>query len=146
MYFDLRLWALTRGSRLHIAAAVTYGLLTAAAGIARLVLLGVLLGGIGRGELGDHDDGPWAVPVTADGDPLDLHGLVAGCLLRVALHASQFLGHVPLGLDDLDETHGLSFLLRREVPDRALSLPRCQASPQGGASGQLAEHPGQAGS
>ena len=50
MYFDLRLWALTRGSRLHIAAAVAYGLLTAAAGIARLVLLGVLLGEILKGE------------------------------------------------------------------------------------------------
>ena len=50
MYFDLRLWALTRGARLHIAAAVAYGLLTAAAGIARLVLLGVLLGEILKGE------------------------------------------------------------------------------------------------
>ena len=50
MYFDLRLWALTRGARLHIALAVAYGLLTAAAGIARLVLLGVLLGKILQGE------------------------------------------------------------------------------------------------
>ena len=43
MYFDLRLWAMTRGARLRIAIAVIYGLLTAAAGIARLVLLGILL-------------------------------------------------------------------------------------------------------
>ena len=50
MYFDLRLWGLTRGARLHIAAAVAYGLLTAAAGIARLVLLGVLLGKVLQGE------------------------------------------------------------------------------------------------
>ena len=50
MYFDLRLWTFTRGARLHIAAAVAYGLLTAAAGIARLVLLGVLLGEILKGE------------------------------------------------------------------------------------------------
>ena len=54
MYFDLRLWALTRGARLNIAFAVYYGLLTAAAGIARLVLLGVLLGKVLQGEfLGD---------------------------------------------------------------------------------------------
>ena len=44
MYFDLRLWALTRGARWKIVVSVTYGLLTAAAGIARLVLLGILLG------------------------------------------------------------------------------------------------------
>jgi len=50
MYFDLRLWAMTRGARLRIAAAVIYGLLTAAAGIARLVLLGILLGEILKGE------------------------------------------------------------------------------------------------
>ena len=50
MYFDLRLWALTRGFRLRIAFAVLYGILTAAAGIARLVLLGVLLGEILKGE------------------------------------------------------------------------------------------------
>ena len=50
MYFDLRLWALTRGARLRIVVAVTYGLLTAAAGIARLVLLGILLGEVLQGE------------------------------------------------------------------------------------------------
>jgi len=50
MYFDLRLWAMTRGARLRIAAAVIYGLLTATAGIARLVLLGILLGEILKGE------------------------------------------------------------------------------------------------
>ena len=50
MYFDLRLWALTRGFRLRIGFAVLYGILTAAAGIARLVLLGVLLGEILKGE------------------------------------------------------------------------------------------------
>ena len=50
MYFDIRLWAMTRGARLRIAAAVIFGLLTAAAGIARLVLLGILLGEILQGE------------------------------------------------------------------------------------------------
>ena len=50
MYFDLRLWALTRGARWRIVVSVTYGLLTAAAGIARLVLLGILLGEVLQGE------------------------------------------------------------------------------------------------
>jgi len=50
MYFDIRLWAMTGGVRLRIAAAVVFGLLTAAAGVARLVLLGVLLGEILQGE------------------------------------------------------------------------------------------------
>ena len=51
MYFDLRLWGLTRGVRLRIAWAVTIGLLTAAAGVARLALLGWLLAEVfdGRG-------------------------------------------------------------------------------------------------
>ncbi len=50
MYFDIRLWGLTRGARLRIAVAVAFGLLTAAAGIARLVLLGILLGKVLQGE------------------------------------------------------------------------------------------------
>ncbi len=41
---------MTRGVRLRIAAAVVFGLLTAAAGVARLVLLGMLLGEILQGE------------------------------------------------------------------------------------------------
>ncbi|MEX0927072.1 MAG: thiol reductant ABC exporter subunit CydC [Dehalococcoidia bacterium] len=54
MYFNFRLWAFTRGARLRIAYAVAVGLATAAAGIARLALLGVLLAGILQGEsLGD---------------------------------------------------------------------------------------------
>ncbi|MDP3208282.1 MAG: hypothetical protein Q8M65_03960 [Rhodoglobus sp.] len=44
MYFDRRLWALTAGVRLQIALAVALGLATATAGIARLALLGWLLG------------------------------------------------------------------------------------------------------
>lgn len=50
MYFDTRLWAMTRGVRMRVVGAVIYGLLTAAAGIARLVLLGVLLGKVLQGE------------------------------------------------------------------------------------------------
>ncbi|MFW6174768.1 MAG: ABC transporter transmembrane domain-containing protein, partial [Chloroflexota bacterium] len=44
MYFDFRLWSLTKGVRLRIALAVLFGLATAAAGVARLALLGWLIG------------------------------------------------------------------------------------------------------
>ena len=50
MYFDLRLWGLTRGVRLRIAGAVAVGLLAAAAGVGRLALLGWLLALVFRGE------------------------------------------------------------------------------------------------
>ena len=43
MYFDRRLWQLTRGLRGRIALAILLGLAAAAFGIARFALLGVLL-------------------------------------------------------------------------------------------------------
>jgi ATP-binding cassette subfamily C protein CydCD len=50
MYFDWRLWRLTRGVRGRIAAAVAVGLLAAAVGIARFALLGCLLARVFEGE------------------------------------------------------------------------------------------------
>ena len=50
MYFDPRLWQFTEGLRLRIAGAVALGLLSAAVGIARLALLGWLLGRVFQGE------------------------------------------------------------------------------------------------
>ena len=50
MYLDPRLWALTGGVRLRIAATVLVGLAAVAAGIARLVLLGWLLARVLHGE------------------------------------------------------------------------------------------------
>jgi ATP-binding cassette subfamily C protein CydCD len=50
MYLDPRLWALTRGVRLRIAATVLVGLAAVAVGIARLVLLGWLLARVLHGE------------------------------------------------------------------------------------------------
>ena len=50
MYLDPRLWALTRGVRLRIAATVLVGLAAVATGIARLVLLGWLLARVLHGE------------------------------------------------------------------------------------------------
>src|SRR4029079_8397320 len=43
LYFDRRLWELTRGLRGRIALAILIGLLAAGFGIARFALLGVLL-------------------------------------------------------------------------------------------------------
>jgi ATP-binding cassette subfamily C protein CydCD len=50
LYFDGRLWALTSGVRLRIAATVAVGLIAVTAGIARLVLLGWLLARVLAGE------------------------------------------------------------------------------------------------
>jgi ATP-binding cassette subfamily C protein CydCD len=50
VYLDPRLWALTRGVRLRIAATVLVGLAAVATGIARLVLLGWLLARVLAGE------------------------------------------------------------------------------------------------
>lgn len=72
MYFDFRLWSLTHGVRLRILWAVFIGLLTAAAGVARLALLGWLLAEVfdGRGA------GSLAVPIA---------GVAGVVLLRGAL-------------------------------------------------------------
>jgi ATP-binding cassette subfamily C protein CydCD len=50
LYFDRRLWALTAGVRGRIAGTVAVGLLAAAAGIARLALLGWLLARVLAGD------------------------------------------------------------------------------------------------
>ncbi len=50
MYFDHRLWALTRGVRLRMAVSACVGLVATAAGIARLALLAWLLAMVFRGE------------------------------------------------------------------------------------------------
>ncbi|MGH7059941.1 MAG: ABC transporter ATP-binding protein/permease, partial [Stellaceae bacterium] len=49
MHFDRRLWAFTRGLRGWIAAAILMGLIASVIGIARFVLLGVLLSQVFRG-------------------------------------------------------------------------------------------------
>src|SRR5262245_31145415 len=50
MYFDWRLWVLTSGVRGRIAATVLVGLAAVAAGIARLAMLGWLLGRVLAGD------------------------------------------------------------------------------------------------
>ncbi len=49
MYFDKRLWRMMRGARRWVAAQVALGLLAAGVGIARFVLLGVLLARVFQG-------------------------------------------------------------------------------------------------
>ena len=49
MYFDRRLWDFTEGVRLRIVAAVAVGLAAAVCGVARLALLGWLIGKVFRG-------------------------------------------------------------------------------------------------
>ena len=51
MFFDRRLWAFTKGTRVAIAQAVVIGVLASISGIARLGLLGWLLAKVFRGEL-----------------------------------------------------------------------------------------------
>ncbi len=50
MYFNARLWTYTEGFRIRLAVAVLFGLLTAASGITRLVLLGVVLAKVLEGD------------------------------------------------------------------------------------------------
>jgi ATP-binding cassette, subfamily B, bacterial len=61
MYFDRRLWQLTRGMRGWIAAAILLGLVAAVVGIARFAILGVLLSRVFEGA------GYWAIAVPAIG-------------------------------------------------------------------------------
>src|SRR3984893_18048120 len=61
MYFDRRLWQLTRGMRGWIAAAIFLGLVASVVGIARFVILGVLLSRVFQGA------GPLALAVPAVG-------------------------------------------------------------------------------
>ena len=49
MYFDIRLWRLTRGMRWRIVATVLMGLLAAIVGVSRFVFLGSLLALVYRG-------------------------------------------------------------------------------------------------
>ena len=85
MYFDRRLWELTRGLRGRIALAVLLGLAAAAFGIARFALLGALLARVFTGG------GIGAIAVLATG--------VAGAVLLRALldHTRTIIAHENAG-------------------------------------------------
>jgi ATP-binding cassette, subfamily B, bacterial len=72
MYFDRRLWQLTRGMRGWIALAVLLGLVASVVGIARFAILGVLLSHVFNGA------GFWAIALPAAGvaGAVILRGLV----------------------------------------------------------------------
>ncbi|HEX3861999.1 MAG TPA: ABC transporter ATP-binding protein [Stellaceae bacterium] len=81
MYFDRRLWELTRGLRGRIALAILLGLLAAGFGIARFALLGALLARVFGGA------GASAIAVTAV-------GVAAAVLLRAILdHNRTIIAH-----------------------------------------------------
>jgi ATP-binding cassette subfamily B protein len=81
MYFDRRLWELTRGLRGRIALAILLGLLAAGFGIARFALLGVLLARVFTGG----DSGAIALLAA---------GVAAAVLLRAVLdHARTVIAH-----------------------------------------------------
>jgi ATP-binding cassette subfamily B protein len=81
MYFDVRLWAMTAGFRLRIAAAIALGLAALAAGIARFAFLGWLLALVFRGA-----------PAAQLG--LALAGAAGMILLRAVLdHARAVIAH-----------------------------------------------------
>jgi len=61
MYFDRRLWQLTRGMRGWIAVAILLGVVASVVGIARFAILGVLLSHVFNGA------GLWAIAVPAMG-------------------------------------------------------------------------------
>ncbi len=63
MYFDRRLWQFTEGVRLRILWAVLVGLTSAAVGVARLALLGWLLGRVFAGA--PFDDLVWPFVAVA---------------------------------------------------------------------------------
>ncbi|HZT52740.1 MAG TPA: ABC transporter transmembrane domain-containing protein, partial [Stellaceae bacterium] len=81
MYFDPRLWQLTRGLRGRIVLTVLVGLAAAAVGISRFVLLGTLMAMVFRGA---------ALPRLV----LPAVGVVAAVLLRAALeHGRTMIAH-----------------------------------------------------
>ncbi len=81
MYFDRRLWELTRGLRGWIAFAIALGLLASVVGIARFVLLGILLAHVFKGA------GLLAVAIPA-------LGVAAAVLLRGSIeHHRAMVSH-----------------------------------------------------
>jgi ATP-binding cassette subfamily C protein CydCD len=102
MHFERRLWAFTRGVRLRILAAVLIGLASVAAGIARLALLGWLIGAVFEGR----PAGTLALPIVL---------IAAVMLLRGVLeHARAMVAH--------ETAARVQRVLRRTIYDRIMAL------------------------
>ena len=114
MYFDLRLWSLTRGVRLRIAWAVFIGLLTAATGVARLALLGWLLAEVFDGR----DSGSLAVPLSGVAGVVVLRGALqyykemvshrTAARVQIAIRANLHDKAMVLGPSYFDQQRGRS--------------------------------------
>ncbi len=89
MYFDPRLWQFTKGLRLRIAGAVVLGLLSAAVGIARLALLGWLLGRVFQGE----SFGDLILPVVAVAAAMLARGVLEYWRTMAAHHTAALVQH-----------------------------------------------------
>ncbi|MCY4408087.1 MAG: ATP-binding cassette domain-containing protein, partial [Rhodospirillaceae bacterium] len=87
MYFDRRLWQFTEGLRLRIAGAVVLGLLSAATGIARLALLGWLLGRVFQGE----GFGDLILPIVAVAAAMLARGVLEYWRTMVAHHTAALV-------------------------------------------------------
>ena len=91
MYFDLRLWQLTRGLRGHMVLSIVVGLLALLAGIARFVFLGQLLALVLRGSPWQS----WVAPSVAVAAAIVLRALLdhwrAGVACRTAARAQETL-------------------------------------------------------
>ena len=87
MYFDRRLWQFTEGLRLRIAGAVVLGLLSAAVGIARLALLGWLLGRVFQGE----GFGDLILPIVAVAAAMLARGVLEYWRTMVAHHTAALV-------------------------------------------------------
>ncbi len=89
MYFDPRLWQFTEGLRLRIAGAVVLGLLSAAVGIARLALLGWLLGRVFQGE----SFGDLILPIVAVAAAMLARGVLEYWRTMAAHHTAALVQH-----------------------------------------------------
>ena len=91
MYFDLRLWQLTKGLRGHMVLSIVVGLLALLAGIARFVFLGQLLALVLRGSPWQS----WVAPSIAVAAAIVLRALLdhwrAGIACRTAARAQETL-------------------------------------------------------
>ena len=119
MYFDFRLWSLTGGVRLRIAWAVFIGLLTAAAGVARLALLGWLLAEIfeGRGL------GSLSVPIAGVAGVIVLRGALQFYKEMVSHHtAAQVQIALRANLHEKAMELGPSYFNQQRTGDTILSL------------------------
>jgi len=119
MYFDFRLWGLTHGVRLRILWAVFIGLLTAAAGVARLALLGWLLAEVfdGRGA------GSLMVPIAGVAGVVLLRGALQFYKEMVSHHtAARVQIALRANLHEKAMELGPSYFNQQRTGDTVLSL------------------------